>query len=407
MTAKHRDRCMTCSSTDLSEIVDLGMHPMADTFVPSDRRYEGDRVYPLICDLCRHCGQIQLRVITDPDERYSQFDYSYTSSNSNFSRNHWTKYASDVAARVDLKKGARVVEIGSNDGYLSERFNELGYRAFGVDPSGAMCELASRRGVETRAALFNQSLAKELAALGDRPALIAANNVVNHANDILDFAKGIRDLLAESGTFVFELPYWLRTIAERKFDQIYHEHVSYFTVKLARSLFQSVGMTVVAAEEVNYHGGSIRVFVKHKGSPDASVQALIEKEEGAGLFETKTYTEFMRRVRANRDRFMRHVFELRSAGESLVCVGAAAKANTFMNYYNLDASVVDWVTDASPSKIGKYTPRTRVPIAADDVVARYGRLYAILTSWNLAETLRASLLKLNPRIEFLDPYEAL
>src|SRR5260370_13355400 len=254
----HRDRCATCDSGDLSEIVALGMHPMADTFVPEERRYESDRVYPLICDLCSTCGQVQLRVRTDPTERYSHFEYSYTSSNSNFSRSHCAQYSSDVAAQVGLAKGARIVEIGSNDGYLSEPFNELHYTAFGVDPSRTMCTLAAQRGVQTRAALFTQELARELAVwLGEPPTLIAANNVVNHADDPKDFAAGVHPLLAREGTFVFELPDWGRTITDGKFDQIYHEHVSYFTVRFARSLFRSVGMAVVHAEEVNYHGSSI------------------------------------------------------------------------------------------------------------------------------------------------------
>jgi SAM-dependent methyltransferase len=383
------------------------MHPMADTFIPAERRYEGDRVYPLVCDLCASCGQIQLRVITDPEERYSHFEYSYTSSNSNFSRTHWRRYAADVTARANVPKGARVVEIGSNDGYLSEQLNAAGFHAFGVDPSAAMCVLARERGVEVRAALFTRALAGELAAAwGQRPALIAANNVLNHANDPKDFALGVHDLLAPDGTFVFELPYWLRTIEEGKFDQIYHEHVGYFTVRYAKSLFGAAGMKVVHAEEVDYHGGSIRVFVRHAGREEDSVQRLVDKEEASKLFDPVTYGAFMQALRARRDRFMERIFSLKAAGQSLVCVGAAAKANTFLKYYNLDASIVDWVTDASPSKIGKYTPCTRIPIASDEVFRRYGRVYAIITSWNLADTLRSALLAINPRIEFLNPYEA-
>jgi SAM-dependent methyltransferase len=402
----HRDVCATCGSAELAEIVNLGMHPMADTFVPANRVYEGDRVYPLICDLCERCAQVQLRTISDPGERYSHFDYSYTSSNSAFSRSHWTKYATAVSTAVGLPSGALVVEIGSNDGYLSARFIDLGFRAVGVDPSKAMCELAAKNGVDTHCTLFTKAVGRELAAsLPTRPQLIVANNVVNHANDPRDFAEGVRELLDPSGTFVFELPYWLRTVVEGRFDQIYHEHVSYFSVAFSRNLFRAAGLAVVRAEEVDYHGGSIRVYVKHEGTEDASVEALVARERAASLFDRASYRPFMNHIRANRDRFMRRVFELRSAGEPIVCVGAAAKANTFLNYYNLDASVIDWVTDASPNKIGKFTPRTRVPIIGDAVLARYDRVHAIITSWNLADTLRTSLLAINPRIEFLNPYE--
>jgi len=184
----HRAACAVCGATDLRRVIDLGMHPLADTFVPAERRYEGDRVYPLVCDLCSACGQVQLAAVTDPEERYSHFDYSYTSSNSAFSRNHWTTYAADVAGIVGLAQGARVVEIGSNDGYLSARFNERGFRAFGVDPSRAMCDMATANGVDVRCVLFSEAVALDLLVLVGRVPLIVANNVVNHANDPLDVA---------------------------------------------------------------------------------------------------------------------------------------------------------------------------------------------------------------------------
>lgn len=409
MTWHHRARCTICGSAELTEIVDLGMHPLADTFVPESCRYDCDKIYPLICDLCPACGQVQLRTITDPEERYSHVDYSYTSSNSRTSRAHWEIFAADVPARTGLREGDRVVEIGSNDGFLSAELGRRGYRVLGVDPSEAMCALAAERGVQTVPALFTHKLAREIAeAERPLPRLVVANNVVNHANDPADFARGVRDLLAPGGTFVFELPYWLRTVADGKFDQIYHEHVTYFTVRSARALFAAAGMSVIHAEEVEYHGGSIRIFVRHAAevAPTARVAELIGREETLGLFSVDTYNAFMARVQAARDRFMARVFELRREGARIVCVGAAAKANTFLTYYGLNASLVDCVTDASPTKIGKRTPGTRIPIAPDNALAGRERAHVIVTSWNLAEVLRPALLAINPELEFLNPYEA-
>lgn len=401
-----RDCCATCGSRSLDEIIDLGMHAMADTFVPEERMYEGDRVYPLICDLCPHCKQIQLRAVTDPGERYNHFDYSYTSSNSSFSRNHWTKYAEDLTCEGRPPKGSLIVEVGSNDGYLCERFATLGFKVLGIDPSRAMNELAAKRGVDTQTALFSGEVARKLAAiLPERPRLIIANNVFNHANEPLDFARGVSQLLAPDGTFVFELPYFLRTILDGKFDQIYHEHVSYFTVTHARNIFKAVGMVIVHADEVDYHGGSIRVFVRHDGVEDDSVEGLVSQEEAASLFDVATYHAFMTAVALRRDTFMERIYQLRQQGARIVCVGAAAKANTFMSYYNLNASVVDWVTDASPNKINKFTPLTRVRIKPDDVIADCDVVYAIITSWNLAGTLKRILTGINPNVRFLDPYE--
>jgi len=409
-----RTQCISCRSNALNEIINLGMHPMADTFIPESRLAEPDRSYPLVCDLCKNCGHVQSRTITSPDERYVIYDYSYTSANSQTSRSHWQEYAIHVGRKTGLAKSDFVLEVGSNDGFLAEQFQRAGYMAIGVDPSPAMALLAAQRQVKTIAGLFGLRLMREnLSALPSQPRLIVANNVFNHANDPLDFALGIKEILAPNGTFVFELPYWATSVAQKKFDQIYHEHVSYMTVKSAVNLFNSIGLRVSDVEEVDYHGGSIRVYVNHASAsnggavPPAPVAALVAREEASGLFEADTYRSFMQEITQVRLRFLARFYHLKEQGHSVLCVGAAAKGNTFLNYYNLDSTVVDFVTDASPSKIGKFTPRTRIPITRDAVFKDYGSVYALILSWNISYSLQKLLLSLNSNIKFLDPYNPL
>lgn len=402
-----RVACLACQSKDLAEIIDLGMHPMADSFISRERAAEADRVYPLICDLCVKCGNVQLRAETNPAERYVDVDYSYTSSNSNTSRRHWMNYAREVTARAGTPSGASVLEVGSNDGFLSAELSGLGFDVLGVDPSPAMARLASERGVRTLTRLFDvDAVDAVLAELRERPKLIVANNVFNHANDPSSFVRGVRQALDPDGVFVFELPYWSRSIQDRKFDQVYHEHVSYLTVQYAANLFAMNEMHVSDVQEVDYHGGSIRVYVKHgeqKALP-APAAALIASEQAAGLFRPETYRSFMADTLRTRDRFLEHTYRLRRAGESLICVGAPAKGNTFLNFYNLDASVIDYVTDSSPTKQGKLTPRTRIPIVGDEIVKSYDRVHAILLSWNLAGPLKGALTALNSNTQYLNPY---
>lgn len=402
-----RTACLACQSKDLAEIIDLGMHPMADTFIAPERAAEADRVYPLICDLCVKCGNVQLRAETSPAERYVDTDYSYTSSNSKTSRTHWTNYAREVTARAGTPAGASVVEVGSNDGFLSAELGGLGFDVIGVDPSPAMARLASERGVRTLTRLFDRDAVDEvLGALRARPKLIVANNVFNHANDPSSFVRGVREVLDPDGVFVFELPYWSRSILDRKFDQVYHEHVSYLTVHYAVNLFAMNGMHVSDVQEVDYHGGSIRVYVKHgeRRELPSSAAALVASEQAAGLFVPDTYRVFMEDTIRTRDRFLEDAYRLRREGGSLICIGAPAKGNTFLNFYNLDASVVDYVTDSSPTKQGKLTPRTRIPIVGDEIVTQYDRVHAILLSWNIAGPLRSALTALNPNVQFLNPY---
>lgn len=404
-----RNQCLCCGSSELLEIVNLGMHPMADTFVPADRLDVADRACPLICDLCPACKQIQLRTITDPDERYVDVDYSYTSSNSPTSRAHWQEYAQHTSRVCNLPKGSMVVEIGSNDGYLLEQYSSLGFNSVGVEPSPVMASMAQARGMHTELGYFSLAKAMELVEkLDEKPKLIVANNVFNHSNNPLDFAKGIYKLLDRTGVFVFELPYWLASIEQGKFDQIYHEHVSYFTVLYTKNLFEAVGLHVIDVEAVDYHGGSIRVYVAHDPGTKKSavIESFVEKESKAGLFSVNTYKDFSRKIEDRRSAFLKHLYSLRVQGKKVICVGAAAKGNTFLNYYKLDQFSIDYVTDASPSKIGKFTPLSRIPIQDDAVIRNYEEVFIIILSWNLEAVLKKKLALINPNIHLLNPFSS-
>lgn len=401
-----RSKCLICGSEKLDEIIDLGTHPFADTFIPESRIQGPDMIYPLICDLCSKCGQIQTRFSTDPISRYAQFDYSYTSSNSNFSRDHWDEFAEDMEKDNGMEKNSFIVEIGSNDGYLSEKFLVKGYKILGVDPSPYMAEIAKKRNIETKIALFNKNLSQEIIKTYGKANLIIANNVFNHSENPLDFAKAVSELLTSNGKFVFELPYWKIGVESSKFDQIYHEHVSYFTVKSSKELLERVGMKIKSIKIVNYHGGSLRVIAQKEeylkdNCPDT--EKIIEEETKYGLFDLNTYKKFMEKNIEKRDKFLKKIYEIRVNKIPIIAVGAAAKGNTFLNFYNLDNSIIDYVTDSSLHKQGKYTPATRIPIVGDEIFGKYDKVYALILSWNIANQLKEILYPINPNIDFIAP----
>lgn len=400
-----RKNCLICDSNDLKEIINLGMHPFADTFVPQKEAEGPDVVYPLICDLCKNCGQVQIRCITNPKERYCKIDYSYTSSNSEFSRTHWENYAKEVSLKANLGKDGFIVEIGSNDGYLSYQFLKEGQKVLGVDPSPYMNELAKKNGVSTLTSIFNEEVAKDIIKNYGKADMIIANNVFNHSNNPLDFAKGVRLLLKDDGIFVFELPYWQDTIKSGKFDQIYQEHISYFTALSSKELMERVGMTLFDIDIINYHGGSLRVYVKPKEAlKDHCKKALdlIEMEKRDGLFKEKTYYSFVDKINRERSIILKKIYEIKGNGISIVAVGAAAKGNTLLNFYGLNNTTIDYVTDASPHKQNKFTPLSRIPIRGDEVFSHYKEVYALILSWNISNQLKDILYKINPNIKFIE-----
>lgn len=403
-----RKNCLVCNSENLHKIIDLGSHPFADTFVPESRISEPDLIIPLVCDLCQECGHVQNRYETDPLARYSQIEYSYTSSNSEFAKNHWNEYAKEIAEELQLKPGSLIVEAGSNDGYLIEQFMKNGHKVVGVDPSPYMADLAKKRNIQTVVALFGKESSQKVLNDHGKADLIIANNVYNHADNPIEFTKSVATLLNAGGSFVFEQPYWLIGLKSGKFDQIYHEHVSYYTVKSASRLLSQAGLKIISAKVVDYHGGSLRIIAKKQEdvSEDSEEEkSMISQEESYRTFDIQTYEEFMRKNLQTRHKFLQKIYQIKEQGHPIIAVGAPAKGNTFLNFYRLDSTVLDYVTDASPHKQGKYTPATRIPIVGDEIFSKYGKVYAIVLSWNIVNLLKEKLSPINSNIEFLVPEE--
>lgn len=387
------------------KILDFGQHAYADTFVAEDQLNLSEPVFPLQVNLCPESGSIQLGYVSNAEDRYELYSYSYTSSNSATARAHWDEYASTVKSRCWDPQ--LVVEIGSNDGYLINQFREAGVRTIGIDPSTEMCVIAEQRGIEVISTLFSESVAHNLRQDTGGANIIMANNVFNHANDPVAFARAVSILLADDGLFVFEVPYWMSMIESGRFtDMVYHEHPTYFTVKMAWNVLQAASLEIINFDVVDYHGGSLRVFARKTtgGNMALQVEDTIARETQVGLFDQNFYQVVQRRFEEQRDAWLHNFYQIRMTepGAVFIGVGAAAKANTWLTWHGLNKTHLEYVTDASAFKQGKYTPLSRIPICGDDIFAQYERPYALIMSWNIGEGLRKAILNINPNTRFLN-----
>jgi len=403
ITSTHVDRCMI-TGAPVTKILDFGQHAYADTFIADDQLNLSEPVFPLQVNLNAESGSIQLGYVSHAEDRYRLYSYSYTSSNSKTARDHWDEYAATVKSRCWDPKF--VVEIGSNDGYLIDQFRGEGVRAMGIDPSMEMCAIAKQRGVEVMPALFCEPVAKDLRNRVGGANVIMANNVFNHANDPVSFARAVATLLADDGLFVFEMPYWLSMIESGRFtDMVYHEHPTYFTVKMAWNVLQAAGLEIIDFDVVDYHGGSLRVFARRDtgGAMPVQIEDAIARETQVGLFDPRFYEVVQRRFEQQRDAWLQEFYRLRQAEPDAVFigVGAAAKANTWLTWHGLNKTHLKYVTDASAFKQGKYTPLSRIPIADDTIFAQYDKPYALILSWNIGEGLRRAILSINPNTRFI------
>ena len=402
-TSQAVTRCLI-SQQPVTKILDFGQHAYADTFIAEDQLNLSEPVFPLQVNLNADSGSIQLGYVSHAEDRYSLYSYSYTSSNSQTARNHWDEYATTVKQRCASMKFA--VEIGSNDGYLINQFRGDGMRAIGIDPSMDMCRIAKERGVEVMPAMFCEPVAKDLAKRVGGANIVMANNVFNHANDPVSFARAVCQLLADDGLFVFEVPYWLSMIESGRFtDMVYHEHPTYFTIKMAWNTLKAAGLEITDFDVVDYHGGSLRVFARRDtgAAMPVAIEDAIARETQIGLFDTGFYQVVQRRFEQQRDAWLRQFYEIRHNEPDAVFigVGAAAKANTWLTWHGLNRTHLECITDSSAFKQGKYTPLSRIPIADDAVFAQYDRPYAMILSWNIGAGLKQAILNINPNTRFI------
>ena len=386
------------------QILDLGMHPFADTFIKKNQLEFSEPIFPLKCQLNEKTGIISSMVKTDVFSRYNLYDYSYTSSNSMFLKNYWKKLSKDLTKNYSINENTKILEIGSNDGFLISKFKSTTKNLLAVDASKFMTKISKKKGIKSVNLIFSKkksNMIKKRHGLFD---IILANNVVHHSNDPDDFIKGVRKILKKNGIFIFEVPYWLSMVKSKNFDQVYHEHTTYFTVKSLNYLCNKNNIQISKIEFTENHGSSLRVFAKVKKKPKINKQSksLIAYEIKNKIFNPKTYRDLQKKIFKKKINLLKKIYKYKLKNYKIIGIGASAKANTFLNYMGLNNSIIDYITDRSKFKINKFTPLSRIPIYDDNKIKFAGnKVLAITLAWNLGVTLKKKILKINNKVKFL------
>ena len=378
--------CRLCGQPVSRSFVDLGLSPLANSFVRAEDLHKKEAFYPLHVYVCDRCLLVQLDEFESPEHIFS--DYAYFSSFADAWLKHCREYADRMVPRLGLTAASQVVEIASNDGYLLQYFKPHGVPILGVEPAENVPKVAIEKGVPTEVAFFGADTARALRARGVAADLIAANNVLAHVPRLRDFAEGFRILLKPEGTVTIEVPHLLRLVAENQFDTIYHEHFSYFSLLVLERLFTDVGMRIVDVEELWTHGGSLRVFVRHAAQADTPTPAVADvlgRERQAGLDRVETYDRFAAEVVRTKCDVLAFFIEAARAGKRVVGYGAPAKGNTLLNYCGIGPELMAFTVDRSPHKQGRFLPGTRIPVRSpvDLLAARPD--FVFILPWNLRD----------------------
>lgn len=393
--------CHLCASKNLAKVLDLGFHPLADFFLKESQLLEPERRYPLSLLLCQDCGHGMNSFVVPAPERYQENDYSYDSGNSKVSVQHFTEMAEEVTKQANVKKGDLVVDIGSNIGTLLNAFRNLGLEVQGVDPAHNIAALAEKNGIPTINDFFNASSCEKILKRGKAKA-VTITNAFNHISPLDEFMKCIVSILDKSGQFIIELPYFLEIIRKKHFDVVYLEHVSYIAIKPLVPFFKKFGLSITHVEENNYMSGSIRIFVGY-GKESELVAEQIALEEKSGLYDLAVWEKFYENVKNCKLNLLKELVNARAEGGKIAAIGAAAKGNTLLNYCGIDNTLIDFATDASPLKIGKYAPGSHLPILSDDAID--GNVtHALILAWNIADLLKGKISPKFPNLKFITPH---
>ena len=382
--------CRLCNSSKIEKVVDLGFHPLADTFLPHTLLYESEISYPLQLGLCNSCGHVFTLYSVSAEDRYQKNAYSYDSSNSKVSVQHFNEFAQAIIQECQPEKGALIADIGSNVGTLLQHFKEYGFNnILGIEPSRNISKIAIDSGIRTVNDFFTKKAAIEIKKIGEVNILLSSN-VVNHADDLLSLLSTARGVLAADGIFVFEVPYLLDLVKQTAFDTIYHEHVHYYGLKPLVKCLAIEGFSIYKIEKLDYMCGSIRVYTRLNCETDWSVIKMIDEENNFGLYQKNTYDQFMNRVRDLKFSVLAHLSKIRLDGGNIIGIGSATKGNTFLNYCGLDSDIISYITDSSPLKIGKLTPGSHIPIISDGDIGS-DITHALVLPWNIAGYLKEKL----------------
>lgn len=378
--------CRHCKANLSLVLVDLGSAPPSNAYLTELTMRRPEKWFPLQVLVCESCWLVQAKAYSRASELFNE-EYAYFSSFSDIWLRHAEQYVADMVTRFGLTADKYVVEVAANDGYLLQYVMARGIPCCGVEPTASTAAAAKIKGIPIIEEFFGVNLAKKMVTQGKQADLMTAINVLAHVPDINDFVSGFATLLKPSGVATFEFPHLLNLVQENQFDTIYHEHFSYLSFTTVNRICAANGLIVFDVEELQTHGGSLRVYAQRSDTGQqamsARVDELIKREARAGMFNADFYAGFQAKAEIVKNDFLGFLLDAKRQGKIVAAYGAAAKGNTLMNYAGVRPDLIKFVVDRNPAKQGKYMPGSRIPIVDETWLKAARPDYVMLLPWNL------------------------
>jgi len=389
------ESCRICHSESIREVFELKPTPPGDLFLPKEKLDLSSEKYPLTLAICLNCGYLHLPYVLDPDISYGNYVYE-TKITVGLSK-HYLKYAQEVVAFGEINQDSFVVDLGSNDGTMLNAFRECGMKVLGVEPSD-ISEFASQNQLETINDYFSNNVADSIIEKYGNASVITANYMYANIDNVIDFTINVKKLLDDDGLFVIQTGYHPEQMKINMFDYIYHEHFSYFTVKVLKQLLANCGLELINVSEQTPKGGSIRAIAQHSGGRrdvEENVQSYIKKEETAKLHDLETYIHFSKNINSLKKELVELLKQIHSNGHNIVGYGASHSTTTLLYHFEL-GEYLDFLVDDNPAKHGLYSPGYHLPVYSSEKLNENKPEYVLLLGWQHQDTI------INRNKRFLD-----
>jgi SAM-dependent methyltransferase len=387
-------KCRFCKNELRKKFANLGMSPLANSYLKKDSLQNSESFYPLEVFVCQKCLLVQLGKFESPENIFSE--YAYFSSFSKTWLKHVEEFSNEMILNYKLNKKSQIIEIASNDGYLLKNFKKKSIPILGIEPAKNIAKIANKNKIPTLSEFFSNELAIKLVKKQIKGDLVIVFNVLPHIPELNNFILGLKKILKEDGVLVIQFSaYLLDLINKKEFDTIYHEHFSYFSLISLERILAKFNLTVFDAEQKDIHGGSLRIFVKHSKNKNykitKKVQKLIIKERKNQLNKISTYTKFLEETPKIKNDVWKFFIKMKKENKKIVCYGAAAKGNTFLNYCGIGTEEIEYVADISPHKQKLFLPGSHIPIYSPNQIKKTKPDYVIILPWNLREEIMSQL----------------
>ncbi len=375
--------CRFCKNELKTVFVDLNMAPIVNNYIKPENLHREENTYPLITYICENCKLVQTLDFKTSQEIFTE-DYAYFSSFSSSWLKHCSNYVDEISKKLNLDTNSQVIELASNDGYLLQYFQKNKVPVLGIEPCKSVADVAIAKNIKTIIDFFTFDLSKKL----PKADLIIANNVLAHVPDLNDFVSGIKNVLKADGTATLEFPHILNLINKNQFDTIYHEHYSYISLIFAEKLFKNNELRIYDVEELDTHGGSLRLYICHKNSDkvtSSNVADLLNKEINAELDKIEIYQKYFEQVKKTKREVLKLIIDIKNQGKSIVAYGASAKGNTLFNYCGISTDFIDYSVDMNPHKQNMYLPGSHIYVTSPDEIKKTKPDYIFITPWNIKD----------------------